>query len=157
MKKTLFLLSIVAFSLNANAQQYKRGFRLGFGINGGLPTDSEKYEGALGADIRLQHDFTAKTSMTLTTGYNHLFVKGDDQGFVPLKLGAKFFLNKNLYAQGEAGVGFGVSNDLGNTLILSPSFGFANKYIDVSLRYENYNNYHTDQIGLRIAYGFSLK
>lgn len=136
-------------------KNYDRGFRLGFGINGGLPTDGD-YEAALGGDARLQYDLSRKMSLTATTGYTHLFIKGDDAGFVPAKLGFKAFLGNQFYAQGELGAAFGVNGNLDNSAILAPSFGFANKYIDVSLKYENYLDYKTDQIGIRVAYGFSL-
>lgn len=156
--KKIFLISTVllAFSYTVSAQEYNKGFRLGIGLNGGFPTDSD-YEGSLGGDLRLQYDFSRKTSMTLTSGYTHMFVKGDDLGFVPVKLGVKHFLGNQFYLMGEAGMGLGVTGDLDNTLILAPAFGFANKFIDASIRYEHYNDYETDQIALRLAYGFSLK
>lgn len=156
MKKIFIVFIGLGSIISVQAQEYNKGFRLGLGLNGGFPTDSD-YEGSLGADIRLQYDFTRSTSMTLTSGYTHLFVKGDDQGFVPVKLGLKYFLGNQFYLLGEAGVGLGVSKELDNTLILVPAFGFANKYIDASVRYEHYNDYESDQIALRLAYGFSLK
>ncbi|MEC4116607.1 hypothetical protein VSP20_06450 [Myroides phaeus] len=136
---------------------YPKGFRVGFGINGGVPTDS-KYDAALGVDARLQYDVSKKTSFTLTSGYTHLF-DGDngDLGLVPIKAGFKQFLSKNIYAMGELGAAIGTHKEMGNSFLWSPSIGFANKFIDVSLRYENYNDYNTDQIGVRVAYGFSLK
>jgi hypothetical protein len=66
-------------------------------------------------------------------------------------------MNKNIYAMGELGAGFGTHKGMGNTFIWAPSIGFANSYIDISLRYERYNDYNTDQLGVRVAYGFSLK
>lgn len=136
--------------------EYKKGFRLGLGFDAGLPTDGD-YEAALGGNVRLQYDLSKKTSLIATTGYTHMFQQGDDAGFIPAKLGFKAFLGNQFYAQGEAGAAFGVNGALDNSLLLSPAFGFANKYIDVSLKYENYTDYKTDQIGIRIAYGFSLK
>lgn len=171
MKKTVIvlvtILSIGSFMSNESFAQiknnetdkkpyYPKGFRLGFGISGGLPTDGN-YEGALGGDVRLQYDLTRKTSITATTGYTHLFQKGEDAGFVPAKLGFKAFWGTQFYAQGEVGAAFGVNGQLDNSLILAPSFGYANKYFDISVRYENYADYKTDQIGIRLAYGFSLK
>ncbi|MDN3706740.1 hypothetical protein QW060_06295 [Myroides ceti] len=164
MKKIIYigLLSVCIGSGNAFAQTsqtndgYRKGFRLGFGINGGLEMN-QKYEAALGADARLQYDLSQKTSVTFTSGYTHLFQEGDDAGFVPVKFGFKYFFANNFYALGEAGAAIGATGDLNNSLLLSPSVGFANKYIDISLRYENYTDYNVDQLGIRIAYGFSLK
>nr|WP_317632931.1 hypothetical protein [uncultured Flavobacterium sp.] len=135
---------------------YPKGFRLGFGLSSGLPTDSD-YEAALGGDVRLQYDLSRKTSLTATSGYTHFFQKGADIGFIPAKLGFKAFWGTKFYAQGEVGAAFGVNGDISNSPILAPTFGYATKYFDISLRYENYIEYKTDQIGIRLAYGFSLK
>ena len=54
------------------ATNYDQGFRLGVGLNGGVPTDGD-YNWALGGDVRLQYDLSKKTSLTLTTGYTNLF------------------------------------------------------------------------------------
>lgn len=142
---------------NKKNPDYPKGFRIGFGINGGMSTNSD-YDGAIGADVRLQYDLNPKASLTLTSGFNHLFNSEDgDRGLVPIKAGFKHFMNKNVYAMGEVGAGIGTHSGQGNTLIWSPSVGFANHFIDVSLRYERYQDYNTDQLGIRIAYGLSLK
>jgi len=158
MKKiVLVLITSLLFSLPGYSQtEYNKGFRLGVGLNGGFPTDGN-YDGSLGIDIRSQYDFTKKTSITLTSGYTHLFSEPEDLGFVPVKLGFKYFLGNQFYVMGEAGVAFGVNGALDNSLIVAPVFGFANKYLDASIRYEHYSDYETDQIALRLAYGFSLK
>ena len=67
----------------------------------------------------------------------------------------------------EAGIAIPVTNDyndsVGNSLILSPSIGYATKYVDLSLRYEHYTDFPTrdggngvGQVALRLAYGFKL-
>lgn len=158
-KKVLLSVVTTMFVFTASAQStssdYPRGFRLGLGISGGFDTNSD-YNFGLGGDIRLQYDLSRKTSLTLTTGYTHLFADEVNAGFVPVKAGFKAFVNKNIYLMAEAGGAVGTSN-FDTSALLSPSIGFANRYIDVSLRYENYLNNNLDQLGLRIAYGFSLK
>lgn len=158
---------------------YDQGFRLGFGLNGGYmfnPSDrfgdTDVFSGlALGGDVRLQYDFSKRLSVTLTTGYNHFFIDKDikdlpgtdfcDIGQIPVKAGFKaFFWEDQFYGLAEAGVGFTVSKndpmDEDNTVILSPGIGWANKYVDLSLRYEHYTAYETGQVALRLAYGFRL-
>ncbi|WP_191020039.1 hypothetical protein [Flavobacterium selenitireducens] len=161
----------------ASDASYDRGFRLGFGIAPGYVLE-DPYGFGLGGDVRLQYDFSKRYSVTLTTGYSHLFGKEidgfevDDLGFVPVKAGFKaFWWEDQFYAMGEAGAGFAVSGaeyagakDV--SAILSPSIGWANQYFDVSVRYEYYadfpgysNNTPSDgnhQIALRFAYGFKL-
>ena len=157
---------------------YDEGFRLGFGINPGylLPSNPNGDGNfALGADVRLQYDLSKRTSLTLTTGYQHFFtenikgssfaipinIKVPDVGIIPVKAGFKaFFWEDQFYGLGEAGVAFTVSDyDFGTgdtNIILSPGIGWASKYIDLSLRYEHYTAFETGQIALRIAYGFKL-
>ena len=151
---------LFAHNTQAQTSTFDQGFRLGIGLNGGIPTDNDKYDWSLGGDIRLQYDLTPKASLTLTTGFTNLFVDPDvdDLGFIPVKAGFKLFVLKDqLYLLGEVGGGFAVTNGYDkNTYIWAPGIGYANKNIDVSVRYEAYTDYDTDQIALRVAYGFKL-
>ncbi|CAM3470495.1 MULTISPECIES: hypothetical protein [Flavobacterium] len=160
-----FLFSNTTFAQETEATNYDQGFRLGFGVNGGLPTDGD-YDWALGGDVRLQYDLSKKTSLTLTTGFTNLF-NGDkdaagndikDLGFIPAKAGFKAFVLKDqFYVLGEVGAGFAVTNGYNNTTFLwAPGIGYANKYIDLSVRYEDYHDFRTNQVALRVAYGFKL-
>ena len=149
------LLTTTTFAQKSNKSDYPRGFRLGFGLSGGFDTNSD-YDFGLGADVRLQYDLSRKTSLTLTSGYTHLFAE-EDAGFIPAKIGFKSFVSKNIYLMAEGGAAISASSGFDSSALLAPSIGFANRYIDVSIRYENYLNNDLDQLGLRIAYGFSLK
>ncbi|WP_163408441.1 hypothetical protein [Flavobacterium ajazii] len=145
---------------NDEIQNYDQKFKLGFGVSGGLPTDSDDYDWALGGDVRLQYDLSKRTSLTLTTGFTNLFV-GDnipDLGFIPAKAGFKAFVwEDQFYIMGEVGAGFAVTNGYNNTSLLwAPSIGYATKHLDISVRYEDYDKFNTNQIALRLAYGFEL-
>jgi hypothetical protein len=162
--KVLFVFAIaLLFANNTQAQEtenFDQGFRLGLGLNGGLPTNNDTYDWSLGGDVRLQYDFSKKTSVTLTTGFTNLFINQDvkDLGFIPIKAGFKAFVwEDQFYILGEVGGGIAVTNGYDkNTYIWAPGIGYANKAIDISLRYEAYTEYDTDQIALRVAYGFKL-
>lgn len=163
------------------ATNYDQGFRLGVGLNAGYSTN-DPYKLALGADVRGQYDLSKRYSLTLTTGYTNLFqskadgfpgqTEGKDLGLIPAKAGFKAFIwDDQFYVMGEAGAAFAVSN-VDNTrdktsLLLSPSIGYATKYIDVSLNYTHYNHFDrindngsvgrgVGQVGVRLAYGFKL-
>ena len=177
--KNVLAIALLALGLNATAQDkpvtlpeaadhYDQGFRLGFGLNGGYVFE-EPYDFSLGADVRLQYDLSKRTSVTLTTGFTNLFIGDDmkDLGFIPVKAGFKGFIwEDQFYLLGEVGAGFAVTNDYNKTsLILSPGIGYVpSKYIDLSLRYEYYNDFPNTlsdnrgvgQLALRIAYGFKL-
>ncbi|MEL1254211.1 hypothetical protein AAEO57_10520 [Flavobacterium sp. DGU38] len=145
---------------NDEIQNYDQKFKLGFGVTGGIPTDGDDYDWALGGDVRLQYDLSKRTSLTLTTGFTNLFVGDDvpDLGFIPAKAGFKAFVwEDQFYVMGEVGAGFAVTNGYNETSLLwAPSIGYATKHFDISLRYEDYDKFNTNQIGLRLAYGFEL-
>lgn len=159
----------IATTSAQEVKNYDQGFRLGFGINAGLPLD-DPYDYNLGADARLQYDLSQRYSLTLTTGFNNMFVSGDnnDLGYIPAKAGFKAFVLKDqLYLMGEVGAAFAVTNGYNKTsLLLSPAIGYSNDKIDISLRYEHFNDFPVvkndvtkdglGQISLRLAYGFKL-
>ena len=184
LKGALLAIAAVAIGGTAQAQEstYNQNFKLGVGVNAGIMTD-DAYDFALGADVRLQYNFSRRTSLTLTTGFTNLFVdkferfdnqnlpanaEFKDLGFIPVKGGFKiFWWEDQWYAMAEAGIAIPVTNDysdrVGNSLILSPSIGYATKYVDLSLRYEHYTDFPTrdggngvGQVALRLAYGFKL-
>ena len=99
-----------------------------------------------------------------------MFASGDtnDLGYIPAKAGFKAFVLKDqLYLMGEVGAAFAVTNGYNDTsLLLSPAIGYATDKIDISLRYEHFNDFPVvknnvvkeglGQISLRLAYGFKL-
>ena len=173
--KILFVFVIVImFAGNAIAQEtakYVQGFRLGFGANARYSID-DPYKLALGADARVQYDLSKRYSLTLTTGFTNLFVSkadGSDLGFIPAKAGYKAFIwNDQFYVMGEAGAAFAITNGYNKTsLLVSPTIGYATKYIDLSVHYEHYSDFAkvnnngsvgkgVGQVGVRLAYGFAL-
>jgi hypothetical protein len=174
--KVLSLLIAVLFLSNATQAQEKKtenfdqGFRLGFGINSGYAFQ-EPYHFSYGADLRIQYDLSERFSITLTSGYNYITINGNDNdlAFIPIKAGYKTFVWANkFYAMGEIGAAIGTTDTYRKTsVIVSPSVGYANKFIDVSIRYENYADFPNikgngstgDGVGLvsvRLAYGFQL-
>lgn len=164
---TMLLFSI--FTTAQEQENYDQGFRLGIGINAGLPTN-DPYDFNLGADARLQYDLSKRYSLTFTTGFSNMFVSGDDNdlGYIPVKAGFKAFVLKDqLYLMGEVGAAFAVTNGYDKTsLMLSPTIGYATDKIDISLRYDYFNDFPIEKnntikeglglISLRIAYGFKL-
>lgn len=173
--KGLIVLSTFFFPMNRAIAQdqpvenYDKGFRLGFGLNAGAPLQ-EPYSMSLGADARIQYDFSKKTSLTFTTGYTNLFVDEptNDLGYIPAKFGFKAFVLKDkFYLMGEAGAALPVTSGYHDTsLLLSPSIGYATDKIDLSIKYEHFTDFPILQqgeirnglgmISLRVAYGFKL-
>lgn len=171
--KNLAILALLLIgSTKAMAQDipndnYDQKFKLGIGATVGYPFE-DPYDLNVGGDVRLQYDLSRKYSLTATTGFSNLFVKdGADLGYIPAKLGFKAFVLKDkFYLMGEVGAAFAVTNRFNDkSLLLSPSIGYATKYIDISVRYEylpdfpvmeNNDDKGLGQVALRLAYGFNL-
>ncbi len=155
MKAVAFVL-VVFCGLQAKAQA---GWRMGISINPGYATNSV-YGFTLGSDIRVQKNLGDKNFFLLTTGITHFFDTEktlDGFTYVPLKAGIKSYLAKRLYIAGEAGVGFGLNKGSDPSFLWSPSVGYSAKKIDVSIKYEDFNELqYVKQVALRIAYGFKL-
>lgn len=176
MKKTINILGILLVFLFSNfavaqlkSENYERNFKLGFGLNAGLPFN-DPYNFNLGADARLQYNISETYSICLTTGYNNLFVEdeGTNFGYIPVKVGYKTFIFSNeFYVMGEFGGAFSTTKAYNNnSLLFCPSLGYATKYVDMSVRYEFLKDFPVikdgvadnglGQIMVRFAYGFDL-
>lgn len=146
----------------------KSAWRLGFGVEGGIPTGdvSDFSNFQLGGTARLQYGLSDNLALTLTSGLYHFFGKEignsgekyDIGNIIPVKAGIKTFFTDNLYFGAEAGAGFETEENGNTKLLLAPALGWADKHWDVGVKYENIsgqgNNYGT--VGLRLAYGFGL-
>lgn len=162
------------FANNVNAQSRatttdSNPWRLGIGVEGGIPTGTEKnfsnFE--LGGTLRLQYDADARLGITLTSGYYNFFGKDNpglpgtkytDDGIVPVKAGIKAFFAPEIYFGAEAGAGFETRSGGNTKLILSPALGWANRTWDVGVRYESFTGQNDNYglVGLRVAYAFGL-
>lgn len=187
MKKVTKLIAIaiagvaIFFATNAKAQTVdKSAWRLGVGVEGGLPTGDihNATSWDLGGTLRLQYGIDKNVAVMITSGYYNFFgknysqtdidpisgavttttVKGPNFGLIPVKAGAKVFFNSPIYVSGEAGAGFETVSGGKTRLLLSPGLGWANHSWDIGARYENLSgggvNYGL--INLRVAYGFTL-
>ena len=185
MKKGTKLMAIaiaalaIFFTTNVKAQTVdKSAWRLGIGVEGGLPTGDihNGYGWDLGGTARLQYGIDKNVAVMLTSGYYNFFgktftenvatgttvttitAKAPNFGMVPVKAGAKVFFNSPIYVSGEAGAGIETSTGGTTRLLLSPGLGWANHSWDIGARYENFSgggaNYGL--VNLRVAYGFTL-
>ena len=85
--------------------------------------------------------------------------------FVPLKAGLKYYFNKSVYAEGEAGTAIetnAIETDYTkkNSFAFSIGLGFIvpvgeKNGVDIGFRYENWSN-KLSQTAIRIAYRFGL-
>jgi len=173
------------FSSHSNAQTsaskteaYGSGIRLSIGADAGIPVGSLNtgYNWNLGGSV--QGDFPIVKDQlyaTLNAGYNAIFASSryniPDIHLIPVKAGLKYFIIKQVYIQGEAGISFLTNkNDLGadNTAVFvyAPQAGVllnvgGKNYIDAGFRFESnqkfFNGGNTANfLAIRVAYAFNL-
>ncbi|MCX2430460.1 outer membrane beta-barrel protein [Pedobacter sp. GR22-10] len=155
------------FSTNANAQSQK----LGIGLTAGIPTN-DAYNFVGGVDVRYQFDVDKQLSIPVTAGYTRMFAKdftvgnatvdGPDFGYIPVKVGAKYFFNDSgagVYGLAELGAGFGTNSGSKTSFVYSPAVGYAwSNGLDLGVKYEGLSRDggSIGFFGLRLAYGFNL-
>ncbi len=160
------------FSTNVNAQTPN----FGIAANVGVPTNNDFHNLSLGVDARIQFNVVKQLSVPITVGYTHFLgkdydvagvnVEAPDYAFIPAKAGLKYFFSptgSGLYALGEVGAAFGVSEFSKTGFIYSPAIGYSwSSGLDLGVKYESiskgvkYTDDNMGHVALRIAYGFKL-
>ncbi len=169
MKKIFLSIVLISlFSINSHKAIAQKEWRMGISAIPGVATNGG-YGFVFGSDVRLQKGIANNMSFIFTTGITEFFKKGTvaGMGYIPVKPGVKYFFDKNVYAGGEVGIGFGLVKGSGRSFIWSPTIGLSFKTVDISIKYEDAsdfkfvkdytNNNYCKQFALRIAYGFTLE
>ena len=177
--KRLFLLTAIAgvlglSSVNAQTKDVAMtGSKLGIGAEFAFPTGNfgDVYDFGYGGSLQFQTPIANKLNFIATGGYLNFQGKENalggtftapDRGFIPLKVGARYFLAENFYAGGELGAAIGTGSGSSTAFVYTPHIGIefpvADKStIDLGARYEAWSNNGTSRfVGLRLAYNFGL-
>ncbi|RQO75342.1 hypothetical protein DBR43_08270 [Pedobacter sp. KBW06] len=174
--KKLFLLTAIAgiFAFtNASAQKdaAMNGPKLGIGAEFAFPMgdfgDLAKF--GVGGSLLYQHPVAPNLNLTASAGYLSIkdkdIIGGNTTGFVPVKVGARYFITENFYANAEVGASFGTKSGVGTRFAYSPGLGVefpvADKAaIDLGVRYEGWSKGDAlvtpSFIGVRAAFNFGL-
>jgi hypothetical protein len=166
MKRFLFLI-LLFYAAQAIAQDEPLKKAISIGGELGIPNASV-YSIGLGVSGKGEFPVSGKVAITATAAYSIFFYKSnlfgnsktpDAARFVPLKVGAKYYLNEGVYFEGELGTAI-ETNYLKQDLFafsLGPGFiiPIKGKYgVDLGLRYEKWSNHQVQQTAIRIAHRF---
>lgn len=166
MKKLIILLLLFCF-FKASAQTIiNKAFGAGFEL--GIPANSVFNIGT-GASAKFELPITSPVSLSLTGGITSMFYKSNlfnssrtpgAAVFVPLKAGVRYFFNRGVYAEGEAGTVIEANYSKQSVFVFSIGPGFIapvgeRNGIDISFRYEDWAN-QVRQTAIHIAYRFGL-
>ena len=194
MKKFILLMVIVCAASVSSYAQYYSPAKVSFGIDGGIPLGATSNVYSTTADFLAQLELPlglSPVNFLFTTGYTGYFTEGGYDGyydgggyyggsyyasgvvasFIPVELGLKYYFNRHIFIEGNAGASFNVNTYAEDytgrrtAFIYAPvagysmPIGFSKSTVDVSLRYESrvepgggYN-----QLALKAAFSFGLK
>jgi len=173
MKKIFFSTVLLMLFLFANAYAQSSAQvaepRLGIGLDIGLPIgdfgDFANY--GVGGSILYQHPVS--TSLNITGNVGYIKFNGKQtigtlkymQSFIPIKVGARYFLTQNIYGTAEVGSSIATTSGSGASFIYTPGLGVEipvsnTGSLDIGARYESWtkNTGTTSFIGIRAGYNF---
>lgn len=140
------------------------------GIEVGVPVGdySNVYTPAPGVSLKLELPAAKNTFITLSAGFikfkftddfkQQLLALGNTQssaGFVPIKLGAKYYFNMRFFGEGQLGLSAGTAKSAGTSFVYAPGMGYSfARGWEVGLRYEAWTKSGStfSQLGLRLGY-----
>lgn len=179
MKKLYLMAALAAATIFTTASAQKRKVAIStlfsVGLELGIPTgDFASFNTVgFGGSGKIEIPATQKFYITATAGYTSFYLKDSyrnllrtiglsttPDGYIPLKVGGKYYFNHALYAEGEIGASFGTNDRTSNYFAYAPGVGtsipiIGKNAIDIGLRFEGWvQNHDFNQFALRAAYKF---
>jgi len=167
MTKRLLLLISLFITIKASAQVPVET-HTAFSIGGELAIPSYGlYNIGTGASAKFETPIVSPLSLSVTAGFTAVFYKssplfnngsGGSDEFAPLKLGLKYYLVQNVYAEGEGGTAIELNHNKQDLTAFAFGLGFLapineKRSLDISFRYEDWQG-QLRQTALRFAYRF---
>lgn len=164
MKKVLLttIAVLTAGFIFAQSEKGKPSFNAGIEL--GLPVGDfgDVYSIGIGASVQAELPVAESLLATGSVGYSSFSPKSDFKdfidaaGFIPVKVGAKYFFANNFYGAAQVGASIGTADGSETTFAWTPGIGMIFNKIDAGIRYESWtkDGASLDQIGLRVAYKF---
>ncbi|WP_299586033.1 hypothetical protein [Mucilaginibacter sp.] len=166
MKKILLALVILGGTAFSSFAQTKSGDgKFSIGLEAGLPVGDihNGYNYLIGGSLKYELPIAASTLFTISAGYSSLHPKSvlkdlgfGSVGFIPVKVGIKYYIENGFFAEGQLGAAFGTKSGTGTAFAYSPGIGYTfDGGFEVGVRYEGWSNNGTiGQAALRLAYRF---
>ncbi len=164
MKKHFLTLLLLA-TICATASAQTEG-RTSIGIDAGIPVGAagDAFSFAIGGSIKTENPVNETTFLTLSFGYTSLSAKQTLTGanikppaatYTPLKLGLKYRLVAELYAEAQTGAAFEIRGRRTVRFIYAPGLVYNINNFDLGVRYEGWagSGGTISQVMLRLGYG----
>jgi hypothetical protein len=163
MGKRIFLILALSagFVLSGFAQSSSIG-NFNLGVYGALPFKSmnQIFDAGVGGSLKYEYHlkkfhFIKRLDLTLEGGYETFASKVSLQSvevkstysYVPVKVGARFYILSGLYAEMQAGVAYYTMHGGGSASDYSPGIGYSfNSGFEIGVRYEEWKQYPENHI-----------
>jgi hypothetical protein len=168
MKKTMVCMMVALGTSFLAMAQTDSKFKFSFGPELSLATGAFSDTHSFGIGASVQAEVLLQEHLYGTATFGLISYNGKSYGsgtkfkgetFLPLRVGAKYFLSGGVYGALQAGVAF-LNNGGGTAFAYSPQLGYefktkTDKAIDASFKYDGYSKNGTlGAVGVRIAYIF---
>jgi opacity protein-like surface antigen len=168
-RKQIATIIILLISISTFAQ--RPSSKLGIGIDFALPQSNFGSNANFGVGPSILFQSPINTNLNFTVNVGYLRFNGDPvfanvkyrEGFIPIKVGLRYYLSEYIYGSAEGGVSISSANGSGSgtSFAYSPTLGVefpvsAKGTIDAGIRYEGWtrSNGTRSFIGLRAGYNF---
>src|SRR5579864_4969586 len=130
MKRLIGLLLLFCISESYAQTEITKAISTGFEL--AIPGNSV-YNVGTGLSVKGELPIVTPVSLTLTAGFTAMFYKSNlfnssrtpgTAGFIPLKAGIKYYFNKGVYAEGEAGAAIETNYEKQSVFAFSIGPGF---------------------------------
>jgi hypothetical protein len=168
MKKIMVCMMVALGTSSLAVAQTDSKFKFSFGPELSLATGAFSNTHSFGIGASVQAEVLLQEHLYGTATFGLISYNGKSYGsgtkfkgetFLPLRVGAKYFLSGGVYGALQAGVAF-LNNGGGTAFAYSPQLGYefktkTDKAIDASFKYDGYSKNGTmGAVGVRIAYIF---
>ncbi|MEO6356102.1 MAG: hypothetical protein ABIU77_09605 [Ferruginibacter sp.] len=168
MKKIMVCMMVALGTSSLAMAQTDSKFKFSFGPELSLATGAFSDTHSFGIGASVQAEVLLQEHLYGTATFGLISYNGKSYGsgtkfkgetFLPLRVGAKYFLSGGVYGALQAGVAF-LNNGGGTAFAYSPQLGYefktkTDKAIDASFKYDGYSKNGTlGAVGVRIAYIF---
>ncbi len=165
------MLALGGITFSSFAQKASVGkFSIGLELGKTTGSYSKITDITYGGSLKYNHPIANNTFFTASAGYTYLPYNNDykigvlgfgvdasGEGFVPLKVGVKYFFNSAIYGEGQIGAAISTNSGGGTAFAYAPGIGVEfGGGADIGVRYEGWSkgNNTISQLALRLAYSF---
>ncbi|AMR31991.1 hypothetical protein A0256_11430 [Mucilaginibacter sp. PAMC 26640] len=170
MKRLIFILfafvTVYAHGQDSNVITQPNNKAISIGAEGMITRKNAFFPYGVGVSLKGEYPLGEGLSLTATGAYNRFFIKDAYKNptgstplasFIPVKVGAKYFIGGGIYTEGELGAAIETNYEKKKYFNLTVGIGYTlqvttHNSLDFSFRYEDWGDQTIRFGALRVAY-----